>query len=398
MAYTPERFAVALLGQLGIQPTRRNVKALVGWQRAEGGHWHNTARYNPLNTTQNMPGSGDTGTQGNISVYRNWRQGVEATERTLENGRYGGILQALRNGTARDVASAINASPWGTHGSLVYQAIASTPKPARLPVARGQQRVPTAPRVPQQQRASGGLSVPSPDLDNLVAPQEQQSRPATPLDAPEFSAARMVPSGLPIQSGTGGAQTGNALVRELSDIRSRIDPSLAPVSSVKVTGRKARQLESVAHPPTERLGDSFTRPGSMPDRIRTFMERAAAIDAKQYPYVWGGGHGKSGTPSIGIPGGPGYDGKTIGFDCSGAVAAVLGVDPRHSSQFAQWGKPGRAKNGRGITVYANSSHVLMEINGRFWGTSGSNPRGGAGWIPRSAISNSYLSKFTARHM
>jgi hypothetical protein len=32
--------------------TPANVKAMVGWQRAEGGHWHNDARYNPLNTTQ----------------------------------------------------------------------------------------------------------------------------------------------------------------------------------------------------------------------------------------------------------------------------------------------------------------------------------------------------------
>jgi hypothetical protein len=50
-----------------------------------------------------------------------------------------------------------------------------------------------------------------------------------------------------------------------------------------------------------------------------------------------------------------------------------------------------------VTIYANAKHVLMEINGHFWGTSATNPGGGAGWIPRSAISPQYLRNFTARH-
>lgn len=141
-----------------------------------------------------------------------------------------------------------------------------------------------------------------------------------------------------------------------------------------------------------------TTPGSMPDSVRSMMERANRIDAKTYPYVWGGGHANSGRPDGGVPGGPGGGRGLTGYDCSGAVAAVLGVDARHSSQFAKWGKPGRAKGGRGVTVYANNTHVLMEINGRFFGTSGANPQGGAGWIPRSKVPTSYLSNFTARHL
>lgn len=117
--------------------------------------------------------------------------------------------------------------------------------------------------------------------------------------------------------------------------------------------------------------------GGYLDQVRS---RAAAIDSQHLPYQWGGGHGST------APGTP--------LDCSGAVSKVLGINPRVASQFMKWGKPGR---GRDITVWASPSHVLVEIGGHFWGTSASNPGGGAGWIPRSQISPAYLAKFTPRH-
>lgn len=113
--------------------------------------------------------------------------------------------------------------------------------------------------------------------------------------------------------------------------------------------------------------------------------RADAIDKKHLPYQWGGGHG----------------GKVDAFnaaplDCSGAVSAVLGINPRVSGEFTKWGKAGDGGS-KGVTVYANGHHVLMKINGHFFGTSASNPGGGAGWIKQSNISPSYLAGFTARH-
>jgi hypothetical protein len=118
--------------------------------------------------------------------------------------------------------------------------------------------------------------------------------------------------------------------------------------------------------------------------IQTLTDRANKIDAKKLPYQWGGGHGaKPVTPGSSVP-----------VDCSGAVSSVLGLNPRVSGEFAKWGKPGKGR----ITVYANDKHVLMEINGHFFGTSARNPGGGAGWIPRSQISSEYLKGFTARHI
>lgn len=125
--YTPNEWANAVLRRLKIKATRANTRALVGWSKAEGGHWNNTAKYNPLNTTQNMPGSGDTGTQGNISVYRDWNQGVDATVKTLNNGMYGGILNALKGNDPVAVGRAVQASPWGTKSDLILKTIASAP-------------------------------------------------------------------------------------------------------------------------------------------------------------------------------------------------------------------------------------------------------------------------------
>jgi hypothetical protein len=114
------------------------------------------------------------------------------------------------------------------------------------------------------------------------------------------------------------------------------------------------------------------------------VSRANAIDAKHLPYKWGGGHGGKVNAYAAAP-----------LDCSGAVSAVLGIDPRVASQFKTWGKPGA---GGQVTIYAKDSHVLMEINGHFFGTSATNPGGGAGWIPRAAIGSAYLKGFTARHL
>ncbi len=135
-------------------------------------------------------------------------------------------------------------------------------------------------------------------------------------------------------------------------------------------------------------GTSVTVPGSQVGSpsgsgdVAQIASRANRVSRAHPSYSWGGGHGA--TPAkLGTP-----------VDCSGAVSQVLGINPRVSGEFAKWGKPGRGA----VTVYANGHHVLMEIRGHFFGTSGSNPGGGAGWIKRSQINPGYLRGFTARHL
>lgn len=105
---------------------------------------------------------------------------------------------------------------------------------------------------------------------------------------------------------------------------------------------------------------------------------AQTINDEHSPYKWGGGHG---------------DDSGL-YDCSGVVSKLLGVNPRVASQFETFGSAGHGKR---VTIYAKDSHVLMEIDGHFYGTSASNPGGGPGWIPRAKISPSYLAGFTVRH-
>jgi hypothetical protein len=90
---------------------------------------------------------------------------------------------------------------------------------------------------------------------------------------------------------------------------------------------------------------------------------AQRITRHKYPYVWGGGHAKAGTPD----GGTGRDsGK--GFDCSGAVAAVL-VAGGWYDEGASVGRSDKLpidaglKSGVGkyITVWANAGHTFIEF-------------------------------------
>ena len=127
-SFTPESWAADLLRRLGAPLSASNLAAVVAWERAEGGNWNNSARFNPLNTTQPAPGSTTMNSVG-VRSYTDYETGMAATVQTLTNGRYGGILAALRAGTnAQAVRQAVINSPWGTSaGAFSPQLLASTP-------------------------------------------------------------------------------------------------------------------------------------------------------------------------------------------------------------------------------------------------------------------------------
>src|SRR5262249_50892646 len=75
--------AKGILESIGARTSGSALTAMQAWIKQEGGHFVNQAKFNPLNTTQPMPGAGNTGSQGNIKVYRSWQQGIEATAKTL---------------------------------------------------------------------------------------------------------------------------------------------------------------------------------------------------------------------------------------------------------------------------------------------------------------------------
>jgi hypothetical protein len=141
--------------------------------------------------------------------------------------------------------------------------------------------------------------------------------------------------------------------------------------------------------------------GRMPV-IAALTTAATGVTAGDFPYVYGGGHAQAAVASIGLKG-PGYNGRRIGFDCSGSVAAVLaeaglwplaeGV-PNDAGVIAELLRQHLIARGRGrgateVTLYDDPGvHIFMDIDGHFFGTSdgggGGNPNGGAGWLDDGA--------------
>jgi hypothetical protein len=110
-----------LLSMLNLPTSFENIKALTAWQKAEGGGSDGPSHtnFNWLNTTRPLPGSSTINKVG-VRSYANYHDGLVATAGALTNGRYGNILAALAQGTnAHAVASAIEASPWGTGGGVL---------------------------------------------------------------------------------------------------------------------------------------------------------------------------------------------------------------------------------------------------------------------------------------
>jgi peptidoglycan hydrolase CwlO-like protein len=89
-------------------------------------------------------------------------------------------------------------------------------------------------------------------------------------------------------------------------------------------------------------------PAGAPEAVVRVIAAGNAIAT--LPYIWGGGHASF---------------QANGYDCSGSVsyalaAAGLVSSPMTSGMFMNWGAPGP---GRWITVYANATHVWMEVAG-----------------------------------
>jgi hypothetical protein len=161
---------------------------------------------------------------------------------------------------------------------------------------------------------------------------------------------------------------------------------------------------------------SFTiqTPGRAVGVLNALTAAATKLEDQNFPYVWGGGHGQAGDASVGEKGGPGFNGKRRGYDCSGAVAAVLvagGLWPVGAGVPSDAGviqELLRAKlivKGAGtgpteVSLYDDpGSHIFMNIDGRFFGTSdggrGGDAKGGPGWLDDGApdVSNSAYRRY-----
>lgn len=138
---TDDEFYKSILKGIGAPITDENMKFLYAWRQAEGGK----ARNNPFNTTQSKPGStfynclkkGVSGCKSGVRNYLSSQDGIDATVKTIKNGRYQNIINALKSGdSAEKSAQALKSSPWGT-GELALKVVrgynsGSSPKPPKI--------------------------------------------------------------------------------------------------------------------------------------------------------------------------------------------------------------------------------------------------------------------------
>jgi hypothetical protein len=99
----------ALLKSLGAKPTQQNLQFLSTWQRWEGGHTHNRARFNWLNTTR---GEGESINSVGVKRYRSFGEGIQFTADTLRNGKYDDVLAALQSGDPFKARPTAGLSTW----------------------------------------------------------------------------------------------------------------------------------------------------------------------------------------------------------------------------------------------------------------------------------------------
>ncbi len=116
MGFDEGSWARDLLTRMDYPVNQANMTAVIAWQYAEGGHFANSAKFNPLNTTKTWLGAESMNSVG-VKAYDNYEEGMAATIATLELPYYKGVRAALKEGdSSRQVIDAVVDSPWGTTG------------------------------------------------------------------------------------------------------------------------------------------------------------------------------------------------------------------------------------------------------------------------------------------
>jgi hypothetical protein len=103
-------FYKGILKCIGAEPTKDNLMFMYAWRQAEGG----SAKNNPFNTTQKWYGATNYNSIG-VKNYQTPEDGIQATCKTLKNGRYDNVIKGFKNNSGlSNLADAVTSSKWGT--------------------------------------------------------------------------------------------------------------------------------------------------------------------------------------------------------------------------------------------------------------------------------------------
>jgi len=354
---TPADFVSGVLKGIGAPVDAHTKQAMHDWIAAEGG-----GPTNPLNTTWGQAGAQGAGIKG----YGSIQAGIDATVKTLQNGRYNNVIQAFRQSNPTAVRQAVVNSPWDVnhYKGTDYRAALTGGGAMALNGGGG----------------GGGAT--------------KMTFPATPgFSMPGLSLLPTNPN--PNNMPTRSEAMSSALLR--SGGKGLTMSQLLSFSQLPESypAAKATQLPGINIPglPALTTGQDGSKPMPNSD-FGHMVSMMNQIAGHKYNYEWGGGHNVGFQPTAGVGHG---SGPGVGYDCSGAISAILHAAgmlraPLVASQFMSYGQPGPGgKND--LTIYASPGHVFAELGGRFFGTSMSNPGGGAGWFQRAQTAG-----YTIRHV
>jgi peptidoglycan hydrolase-like protein with peptidoglycan-binding domain len=161
----------------------------------------------------------------------------------------------------------------------------------------------------------------------------------------------------------------------------------SPTNTVHDTGGVPTQTVPARHPTpvhttpptTETTTGSTQSTQSAPSGdVQSGVQRmiAAGNRIATRPYVYGGGHASF---------------NSRGYDCSGSVSYVLHAagllkSPEDSTELESYGKPGP---GRYVSIYANSGHAWMTIQGRRFDTV-AQAQTGSRWSNHTASTSGFV--------
>lgn len=210
--------------------------------------------------------------------------------------------------------------------------------------------------------------------DERASLEAEEAQLAAAREARKDTLSRLTGREVELQDGIESAQ--QRIAREQAaaippPIEETVDPAVAaPAPSAPAPAGSTATLNS---------DGSATAPADAPPQVVAAIEAANAI--RDYPYLWGGGHGSF---------------EASGYDCSGAVSYALHgggflSTPLDSTGFSYWGEAGV---GSWITVYANSGHAFVVIAGLRWDTSNTGGDGPS-WSATMADTSSYVARHPA---
>lgn len=120
-------FYIQVLEKINAPVTSQNLLFFYAWRQAEGAK----STFNPFNTTHKTDGSTfwnclkrkEGKCLGGVRNYKSKTDGIEATVKTLTNGRYNCIVDKLRaNKGAEEIANcSSDLKTWGTRGGILKQ-------------------------------------------------------------------------------------------------------------------------------------------------------------------------------------------------------------------------------------------------------------------------------------